>query len=366
MGKRQRSKRIASGSGLKHSHCLKRQRGCFVNGSEDVEQGNQTRKQIDPGKPGRGLQMRCPRCGRGFIYLKDEGTFFECECGKQMDKEEAKTMNQDEAMMSKTIAQLVEALAKAQGEMKAAKKGSENPFFKSTYADLAAVCEASMVYLSKNGLAIIQTLDEMPSNFINGRKLVVYTTLAHTSGEWIRSRLVLIPTADTPQGIGSAITYGRRYSHMAIIGLPAEDDDAEGAMGRGKKEPQRKKQGSRGSGQGQESGKGSRPGIKCPKCGVEAIIPNKEEYGGGLFCYKNKGGCGEKFPDKAAIQKYGAEPKDQGQGKKKEAKDQGKKKDQPIAIHCENKGGEVKTKICDKCKDRKGCPSWEEIDKKAS
>ena len=130
------------------------------------------------------------------------------------------------------IGNLVAALAKAQGEMKGARRDSENPFFKHKYADLASVCEASFPFLSKNGLAIFQTLSNR-----NG-SVIIHTTLAHSSGEWVRGELAVTPVKNDPQGLGSAITYGRRYSHMAIIGLPAEDDDGESAMGRQEKKPE--------------------------------------------------------------------------------------------------------------------------------
>jgi len=127
------------------------------------------------------------------------------------------------------INELVKALVKVQSELENVHKSSTNPFFKSNYADLTAVWDACRKPLSKNGLAVIQTMKGG-----NGRMTVV-TTLAHTSGQWIKGELSLKPVKDDPQACGSAITYARRYSLQAIVGICPEDDDGEGAMDREKK-----------------------------------------------------------------------------------------------------------------------------------
>lgn len=127
---------------------------------------------------------------------------------------------------SESIAALAAALAKAQGEIKGAAKDTANPFFKSKYADLASVWEACRAELTKNGLSVIQTTDD------GGNGITVVTTLAHSSGEWIRGRLTMRPVKDDPQGVGSAITYARRYALAAIVGVAPEDDDGNAASGR--------------------------------------------------------------------------------------------------------------------------------------
>jgi hypothetical protein len=132
----------------------------------------------------------------------------------------------EQAEMSASIGALAGALAAAQGGITGALKDSSNPFFKSKYADLASCWDACRGPLSANGLAVIQTTECNPDS------VVVITTLAHSSGEWIRSRLPLKPKDMTPQGVGSAITYGRRYGLAAIVGLAQIDDDAEAAHGR--------------------------------------------------------------------------------------------------------------------------------------
>ncbi len=103
--------------------------------------------------------------------------------------------------------------------MGAAKKDATNPHFKSRYADFAAVVDASRPVLSKHGLAIVQ------STPADGPTVTVVTRLMHISGEWIESSVTMRSKDDSPQGIGSAITYGRRYGWSTLIGLAADDDD---------------------------------------------------------------------------------------------------------------------------------------------
>jgi hypothetical protein len=127
---------------------------------------------------------------------------------------------------SESIAALATALAKAQGVMGGALKDSANPFFKSRYADLESVWSACRKPLADNGLAVIQ------GTSADDTGVTITTTLAHTSGEWMRSSLRLLPKEATPQGVGSAISYGRRYALAGMVGVYQTDDDAEAAHGR--------------------------------------------------------------------------------------------------------------------------------------
>jgi len=130
---------------------------------------------------------------------------------------------------SAEIKDLVTALVKVQGKIKGAKMDSENPYFKSHYADLTSVWEACRDLLSANGLAVVQTMGgETPES------VTVVTTLAHTSGQWIRGSLIMKPVKADPQGAGSAITYARRYALAAIVGVCPEDDDGAAASGTNK------------------------------------------------------------------------------------------------------------------------------------
>jgi ERF superfamily len=124
---------------------------------------------------------------------------------------------------SESIAKLAEALSAAQGEIEGAAKDSENPYFKSRYADLLSVWNACRNQLSKHGLAVVQ----MPQATEFG--IQVETILAHSSGEWISSILALPSKNYDAQGLGSAITYARRYALAAMVGIAPEDDDGNAA-----------------------------------------------------------------------------------------------------------------------------------------
>lgn len=128
---------------------------------------------------------------------------------------------------SQEIKDLFAALVKVQAEMRGAKKDSENPFFNASYADLESCWDACRIPLTKNGFSVIQTTDsEGDSDFL-------VTTLAHTSGQWIRGKLRLFVSGKKDaQALGSAITYARRYGLASIVGLIQTDDDGELAMGR--------------------------------------------------------------------------------------------------------------------------------------
>jgi hypothetical protein len=130
---------------------------------------------------------------------------------------------------SQSIAKLAAAMNAAQAEIGNALRDSENPFFKSHYADLASVREAYQPAFTKHGLALVQ----MP--YAKDGRVGVETMLMHSSGEWIKAGADVKPVKDDPQSYGSAVTYLRRYSAAAFAGLATEDDDGEGAQGRGEK-----------------------------------------------------------------------------------------------------------------------------------
>lgn len=130
------------------------------------------------------------------------------------------------ATRSPSIAALAAALSKAQGEMEAASKASTNPHFKSKYADLASVWDACRGPLSKHGLSVLQPVSA------DGPSVTVTTILAHSSGEWISEALTMTAQQNTPQGVGSTITYGRRYGLSSMVGIAPDDDDGNAASGR--------------------------------------------------------------------------------------------------------------------------------------
>jgi hypothetical protein len=129
---------------------------------------------------------------------------------------------------SDAINEIATALAKAQGAIKNAKKDSANPFFKSTYADLASVAEACRPQLAANGIAVVQA----PSTGDDGR-VSVETMLVHSSGQWMSETVSVKPKDDGAQALGSVITYLRRYSLAAFAGVAPEDDDGNAAVGHG-------------------------------------------------------------------------------------------------------------------------------------
>jgi len=122
---------------------------------------------------------------------------------------------------SDSIKEISTALAKAQAVLTGAVKDSVNPHFKTRYADLASCWDACRKALTSNGIAVVQ----MPEKDMIG--YYVETLLTHSSGEWIASKCYIHLQKDDPQGLGSAITYARRYGLSAMVGICPEDDDAE-------------------------------------------------------------------------------------------------------------------------------------------
>jgi len=142
---------------------------------------------------------------------------------------------------SEDIKDIIGALSKAQGVMKPAVFNKQNPHFKSKYADFSSCMDACRGPLSENGLAIIQYCET-----IDG-KLHLITMLAHTSGQWLKSEFPLITMKMDSQGLGSAMTYAKRYTLCGLIGVVADedvinDDDGEKSVGRGNKKNEAKKE----------------------------------------------------------------------------------------------------------------------------
>jgi hypothetical protein len=142
-------------------------------------------------------------------------------------------------MQSDKIDVLAKALCNVQKEALSAIKGTENKFFKSKYADLNAVWTVAKKPLTDNGFSVTQPTRIDPNN----GTFFVETILMHDSGQWIKGQYLIKPDKETPQGYGSAMTYARRYSFAAIVGVVTEDDDGEGGMDRDKekKELEKKK-----------------------------------------------------------------------------------------------------------------------------
>lgn len=126
---------------------------------------------------------------------------------------------------SDNINELATALAKAQGAMRFAIRDADNPFFKSKYADLSSVVEAIRDALSGNGLSYMQHLHPSEKH-----EVCVETVLLHASGQWVSCGTLTVPVSKhDAQGFGSALTYARRYSLSAAVGVVADDDDGNAA-----------------------------------------------------------------------------------------------------------------------------------------
>ncbi len=127
---------------------------------------------------------------------------------------------------STELNELFSAMSLAQSEIKVAIKDSSNPFFKSSYANLQSIIEASRPALCKNKLSVLQQITSE-----EGQDYLV-TMLCHASGQWISSRMRITPAKQDVQSLGSYITYLRRYSYASLIGVydGQEDDDGNAAV----------------------------------------------------------------------------------------------------------------------------------------
>lgn len=130
---------------------------------------------------------------------------------------------------SDQINDLVAALSKAQGAYPSIGADRENPYFKSNYADLDMILKAVRPMLAQNGLSLVQD-----TRFTEDGSTVLHTRLYHATGQWIETRARILPVKNTPQEYGSCLTYNKRYSAMALLGITVAkdptDDDAEVAM----------------------------------------------------------------------------------------------------------------------------------------
>jgi len=122
---------------------------------------------------------------------------------------------------SESIAQLAAALAKAQARIQPAVKDKVNPAFRSHYATLEAIVEACREALAANDLAVLQ----LPCDDPNCERVALRTMIVHKSGEFIEEAVSARLVKNDPQGLGSALTYLRRYALAAIVGVTATEDD---------------------------------------------------------------------------------------------------------------------------------------------
>lgn len=133
---------------------------------------------------------------------------------------------------SETLSKLAPALVKAQAAMAGATKSAANPFFKSKYANLEEVIRVVKEPFAANGLSFVQ----FPVS--GDGHAGVETIIMHESGEFISNEFLLKCAKSDPQGMGSAITYARRYGLQSACGIPSEDDDGNAASAPAPKKPQ--------------------------------------------------------------------------------------------------------------------------------
>lgn len=164
---------------------------------------------------------------------------------------------------SESLTKLAGALAKFQGEVDNPKNTATNPQFRSKYAPLDVVINTVKPVMAKYGLSFTQSTGS------EGENIIITTMILHESGEWFETDPLVLPAYQTKsggakefnaQGAGSGISYGRRYSLTAALGISSEDDD-DGNVASGQHQP-------------------SKPPAKPPAKPVDAPIPDtlKELY----------------------------------------------------------------------------------------
>lgn len=191
---------------------------------------------------------------------------------------------------SESIGSLIKALSVAQGEftnpernrtVKVATKGGGSYTF--DYTTFDHVVAMARPVLARHGLAVIQgvntSIERVEADGHVVPCVTVTTRVAHESGEWIEDEIKGNAEGTDLQDIGSAVTYLKRYSYTAMLGIAAEEDDDGGA------------------GSGRPTEAVDRPKMPpCPECGSNrAVIIGRPEYGGGFLCFAKKDGCGHKW-----------------------------------------------------------------------
>lgn len=124
---------------------------------------------------------------------------------------------------SEKISTLIKSLRLVQSSIENVTKDKKNDFFKSKYADLSSVLDTIKPLFVENGLSYSQH-PSLTANVVN-----LETVIFHDSGEWMSSVASAPVAKQDPQGVGSAITYLRRYALSAIVGITQEDDDGNSA-----------------------------------------------------------------------------------------------------------------------------------------
>ena len=118
---------------------------------------------------------------------------------------------------SQSISNIAKSLIIFHVKVDTIKKDANNPFFKSKYASLSNILDAINEQLIEAGLAFCQ--------FPSGEHSLTTILIHGESGEYMQASYEMKPVKNDPQGIGSVITYQRRYALSAILGLNIDEDD---------------------------------------------------------------------------------------------------------------------------------------------
>jgi len=132
---------------------------------------------------------------------------------------------------STEVDKILSKLFKVKSKLESVKKTAKNPFFKSNYADLPAHLELVEPLLQEEGLVLLQPTEVNP---ILGNSMATSVIYDKDSGQFVKSVMNLVGETDM-QKSGAAVTYGRRFTLNALLGMISEDDDGETAVGRGGK-----------------------------------------------------------------------------------------------------------------------------------
>ena len=139
------------------------------------------------------------------------------------------------ANRSEQIDALSQALVVALGEMQDLIKTetADAGKYKYTYATLASALQMARPVLSRHGLALTQVAES------SNREVAIWTTILHSSGQYVTVVPMRLPAGDTAQATGSAVSFAKRYALMAVLGLATEDDDGASAAPRTPREAPR-------------------------------------------------------------------------------------------------------------------------------
>ncbi len=111
------------------------------------------------------------------------------------------------------------AMVAALSELTNLTKDKTNPHFKSKFTSLDAILDSSRPVLARHGLALSQ------EPLFEGGMAGVVTRILHVGGECRESKLLLPLRDQTAQGVGSCLTYSRRYSAAAVLGIASDEDE---------------------------------------------------------------------------------------------------------------------------------------------